>query len=497
MSSRWRTVILALIVLLATPLLIYARPLSQPPIPHLLEGREACLVCHEAGVGGATQIPTDHVGRPKESCTTCHPLAAAEEASLPRVVPTPIIFPQRGAVNTCLECHRSLGGKHEEIVTAWEESIHSERGVGCAHCHGGDPGATEMATSMSPEAGYIGVPAKADIPALCASCHSNVDLMRQYNLPTDQWAKFRESVHGQRLEEGDTKVATCFDCHGGHRMNPANEPSSTVYPANIPAMCSRCHSDAEYMRPYDLPTDQYELYRRSVHGVALLENQDLRSPHCSTCHGKHGATPPGFTEVANVCGQCHSATQNYYLQGTHARALAGAVGLPKCVTCHGQHDVPWSTEALFLGDEPRRCGNCHQEGSPAAEIAATMYEALNKAAQSLTEAEEAIERASGSGLIVVAERSRLHQATTSLIEARAAQHDLRLNTLTAMTEEAFSISQEVKEDAEEAIAQAVIRRRAMVIAVAGIGLTIIALYVIKRELDREWLSRRNGDSPGG
>lgn len=153
---------------------------------------------------------------------------------------------ERGAVNTCLECHRSLGGKHEEITTAWEGGIHSHRGVGCVHCHGGDPGATDMATSMSPETGYIGVPAKADIPALCASCYSNVDQMRQYNLPTDQWAKFRESVHGQRLEEGDTRVATCFDCHGGHRMNPANEPSSTVYPTNIPAMCDRCHSDAEY-----------------------------------------------------------------------------------------------------------------------------------------------------------------------------------------------------------------------------------------------------------
>ncbi|MFQ6001219.1 MAG: cytochrome c3 family protein [Anaerolineae bacterium] len=489
MSSRWRTMIVALVVILATPLLIYARPSDQPPIPHPLEGREACLACHEAGVGGATQIPTDHVGRPNESCITCHSPTPAEEPSPTRVVPTPIIFPQRGAVNTCLECHRSLGGKHEEITTAWEGGIHSRRGVGCAHCHGGDPGASDMATSMSPEAGYIGVPAKAEIPALCASCHSNVDLMRQYNLPTDQWAKFQESVHGQRLEEGDTKVATCFDCHGGHRMNPANEPSSTVYPTNIPAMCARCHSDAEYMRSYDLPTDQDELYRKSVHGVALLEKQDLRSPNCATCHGKHGAAAPGFTEVANVCGQCHSATQNYYVQGAHARSPQGAVEPPKCVTCHGQHDVPWPTEELFLGDEPRRCGYCHQEGSPEAEIATRMYEALNEAAQSLAEAEEAIERASGSGLIVVAERSRLHEATTSLMEARAAQHDVQLITLTGMTDKALSISQEVKEDAEKAIAQAVIRRRAMVIAVAGIGLTIIALYRIKRELDQEWLSR--------
>jgi hypothetical protein len=36
---------------------------------------------------------------------------------------------------------------------------------------------------------------------------------------------------------------------------------------------------------------------------------------------------------------------------------------------------------------------------------------------------------------------------------------------------------------------AVVRRRAMVVAVAGIGVTILVLYLIKRELDRDWRSR--------
>ncbi len=496
MSFRRWIPLAALALLLIPAAFAYAESSSQPPIPHAVEGREACLACHEEGLGGATQIPEDHVGRPNESCVGCHSVAPAEEAPTPaeepttaQAVPTPLAFPHRGEANSCLECHRSLGGQNAEITTEWEASLHSRRGVTCAHCHGGDPAAVDAASAMSAEAGYIGVPAKASIPALCASCHSDTQLMRQYNIPTDQWAKFRESVHGKRLEEGDTRVATCFDCHGGHAMNPSNEPSSSVYPTNIPAVCSSCHSDVEYMRPYDLPTDQAALYGESVHGVALLEKQDLRAPSCATCHGKHGAAPPGYAEVASVCGSCHSATQDYYAQGEHALPSSGAAGNPKCVTCHGPHDIVWTSEDLFLGDQPGSCRTCHVEGSGEAEVGVQMYQALSGAAQALDEAELVLDQAAGTGLIVAAEQSKLHDATTSLVEARAAQHNVILDTLTELTDEVVSVSAEVKSAAEKAMSDAVVRRWAMVVAVAGIGVTIVVLYLVKRELDRDWRSR--------
>lgn len=486
---RW--IPLAAVAFLLVPaVLVYAEPSIQPPTPHSIEGREDCLACHEEGVAGATQIPEDHLGRLNESCLGCHAAAAAEESPTPvRVVPTPLVFPQRGEANTCLECHRALGDEGARIAAEWESSLHSRRGVTCAHCHGGDPAAPDIASSMSEDAGYIGVPVKASIPALCASCHSDPQLMRQYNIPTDQWAKFQESAHGQRLEEGDTRVATCFDCHGGHAMNPANEPSSSVYPTNIPPMCATCHSDDEYMRPYDLPTDQAELYAESVHGMALLEEQDLRAPSCATCHGKHGAAPPGFTEVANVCGTCHPATQSYYAEGEHALPSSGAVGNPKCVTCHGQHDIVWTSEDLFLGDQPGSCGDCHGLGSERGEVAVQMYEALAGAAQSLDEAELVLQEAAGSGLIVAPEQAKLHDATTSLVEARAAQHNVRFDTLTQLTDEVVAVSEEVEDSAEKAMRDAVVRRWAMVVAVAAIGVTTLVLYLVKRELDRGYRSR--------
>lgn len=54
-------------------------PPAPPPgvtepllIPHDLIGREACLACHETGVGRATQVPSDHAGRTNDMCLNCH-----------------------------------------------------------------------------------------------------------------------------------------------------------------------------------------------------------------------------------------------------------------------------------------------------------------------------------------------------------------------------------------------------------------------------------------
>ncbi len=462
-------------------------PVGGPPaIPHPLIGREHCLACHQEGVGGAPQIPDDHAGRTNDVCQACHQPGQIPPPPTPTIpsepIPTPIVYPRVEGVNTCFDCHSTLGGKHADITAQWQRSIHAERGVLCADCHGGDPSANTVDAAMSPDAGYIGVPAKADIPAMCAGCHANVVQMRQYDLPTDQYAKYKESVHGIRLAEGDPNVATCFDCHGGHQILKANDPASTVYPANVPGTCASCHADQQLMAPYGIPTNQFDLYRQSVHGQALLDRQDFRAPSCATCHGTHGAAPPGFAEVANVCGSCHTATQDYYLKSAHA---SGDDGAPKCVTCHGRYDVSKPGEALYLGAEPRHCGACHAPDSVPGQVAQSLYDAIAAAAQAYDEAEAVVESARRVGMLVAPLEGRLREANTDLITARAAQHTLDVATVRERADEAYAIADETKASAEAAIAESIFRRRAMVVAVAIIGLTIVALYLLKRELDRQ------------
>lgn len=466
-------------------------PARPPAIPHTLVGRSDCLFCHQEGVGGATIIPADHAGRTNEQCGNCHQPASEPEAPptpsgppppTPLPVPTTIVHPAAEDRNTCAACHATLDDEQARIVSQWEESIHAVRGVGCADCHGGDPGAETVNGAMSPGAGYVGVPAPATIPGLCASCHADPARMRQYDLPTDQFAKYQESVHGQALyENGDTNVATCVDCHGAHDTPEVNDPAADVYPTNVPELCASCHADAERMAPYGIPTDQYDLYVGSVHGIALLQEQDLRAPSCATCHGTHGAAPPGFTEVANVCGSCHSATQDYYVRSAHAQA--GDAG-PKCVTCHGQYDVTKPDETLFTGPQERHCGSCHTPESAVGEQVAEIRDAVVQAATDLEKAEELVTEVAGRGMIVAREEGMLSEARTGLITARAAQHQVSLDVVTTLTEASVAASQAVTEAAEEKLSQSIFRRQAMVIVVAAIVVTVVALYSIKRELDR-------------
>lgn len=456
---------------------------GAPVIPHTLIGRENCLACHETGVGGAPQFPDDHAGRTSDICQACHQPTQAESSSneTPAAgpIPTPVLRAPASDKDSCVDCHARVDEKQIGITHEWQQSIHAERQVSCADCHGGNPAADTIDGAMNPDAGYVGAPAKRDIPALCASCHADVKLMRQYNLPTDQWAKYRESVHGIRLARGDKNVATCADCHGHHGVRKANDPSSTVYPANVPATCAACHADPRRMAPYGIPTNQYDLFRQSVHGQALLEKQDFRAPNCATCHGTHGAAPPGFSEVSNVCGSCHTATQDYYLKSAHASLENG----PKCVTCHGRYDVGKADAGIYLGEEPRHCGSCHPQDSPGGQAAQTLYIAITSASAASEQAEADIVAARRLGMLMTVEEAQLREANTNLITAKAVQHTLNLDTVTEKTDAALTLAEKIEESADQAFSESLFRRQAMLVAVVIIFLVIVALVLIKRELD--------------
>jgi len=456
---------------------------GPPPIPHDVVGRDDCLVCHATGQAGAPKVPADHAGRTSDMCRTCHQ-PGVQQTNQPTPtpaapLPTPVPHPAAGGKNSCADCHKTLSDKLKRPVADWENSIHAQRNVGCADCHGGDPTTDDPNRSMASSAGYIGAPGKQNIPALCGSCHSNVDMMRQYDLPTDQLSKYSESKHGQLLAKGDPNVATCFDCHDGHATQQVNDPAASVYPFNVPALCAGCHANAELMKPYGIPTNQYDLFKASVHGIALLKNQDTRAPSCATCHGTHGATPPGFEEVANVCGSCHSATQEYYLKSQHASVQGG----PKCVTCHGRYDVGVPSDDMLTGNADRQCGQCHPAGSPQADTVKQLYDALHQATTTYDDAEKAIAEAASLQMIVSPEEAQLQQAKTSLLTARAAQHTGQLAEVTQETDKAISTSQQAKQSAEAKISESIFRRQAMVVAVIAIALVITSLMIIKRSLE--------------
>jgi hypothetical protein len=519
---------LLLLVLLAMTLMPAetsspARSLSQdgdsdegPLIPHYLVGHSNCLRCHEEGFGGANIMPADHGDYANEECQECHepaeilmPLPDASDLA-PGVIPTPLDHPAAEGDSTCFECHVALDDKHAGISEEWLESVHGEAGVGCEGCHGGDPNTDEMNQSMSPEVGFIGVPTRENTPATCGGCHSDVERMRQYNLPTDQYIKYMGSVHGTKLiENGDTKVALCIDCHGVHDIKKASDPSAAVYPLNVPELCASCHSDAKLMEPYGIPTNQFAEYQESTHGRRVLEGQDVRSPNCASCHGSHAAQPPDDEEVVNVCGKCHTATQGYYEESLHSRLEANS---PKCWSCHGTHDVTTPDESLFISSRPtdkpctgchlddgglradkvrferpedRLCDTCHHEGSWILTQVEALHTSLTEADQAYKEADETIQQAAARGMIVTEAEVKLAEAHTSLISARATVHTTKLPRVTALTDDAKASAVSAKEVAADKLGENLFRRQAMVVAVALIAVNIVILSGYKRKLNRQ------------
>jgi len=380
-------------------------------------------------------------------------------------------------VNSCILCHREIAELHGE-------SVHAERGVSCKDCHGGDPLDPEL-SSMSKAKGFKGKPSKVEMVYLCGSCHADPVRMKPYGIPTGQFSEYKTSQHGIRLlKNGDENVAGCTDCHEKHRILAVNDPRCSVYKINVPKTCAKCHSDPSMMKPYNLSTLHYAQYVASVHGKALLEKGNKSAPECANCHGTHGAMPPGVTSVADVCGQCHSNTRNYFNQSPHKKAMDEKL-MSECVSCHKSHDVASSSLGLF----ETMCRECHSSDSPGFHTSQELKKMLLEVQTALEEAEKKVEEMKRKGKDVEREESLIWEAETRLGQVAALQHTLSLNDIKAATDKTMSILKEVRVRAESAIHALWMRKVALIFIWIGILFVVTLFYLKLKSLEREYSFR--------
>ncbi|MBI3189249.1 MAG: ammonia-forming cytochrome c nitrite reductase subunit c552, partial [Ignavibacteriales bacterium] len=112
------------------------------------------------------------------------------------------MFASSQTVNKCLDCHETIGDK---VADLFKQDVHSEKGITCAGCHGGDDRAEEMEQAMAKDKGFIGVPKGDDISQACAKCHSSAPKMvKEFNsiLPRNQLEILTGSVHGKLSTNG-------------------------------------------------------------------------------------------------------------------------------------------------------------------------------------------------------------------------------------------------------------------------------------------------------
>ncbi len=341
---------------------------------------------------------------------------------------------------SCVVCHT-------EMRRAFLLGVHSERGIRCHDCHGGDPTGFEVATAHGGP-NYSGSLDKFQTVELCSSCHSDPDQMRQYGLPAGQLAEYRTSRHGQLLLGlEDQNAPTCTDCHDAHTILPPNDARSNVYPTNTVTTCARCHENESLMSQYGLSTDQVRMHRESTHGVELLANKNFAAPACVDCHGSHAALPPRVVQITDVCGQCHVLVRRAFYEGPHGQAaLAGA--LPGCTACHSNH----GTERVDPDKVAATCTRCHDRDGTAALVGMEIQEEVSHATEELRSAEEAIHNLLRAGRNVTDINFRFESALTAYSQMAQAQHSLDLDHLEDLGRQVASVSRDIRA-AEEVAAE--------------------------------------------
>lgn len=385
--------------------------------------------------------------------------------------------------NNCLVCHSALDPPLQVTSEQFAHDIHSQRGLTCATCHGGDPSKADM-DAMSKSAGFRGKITRSQIPALCGSCHSDAAFMRKYNpsLRTDQLSQYVTSVHGKLLAKGDTKVAVCIDCHGVHDLRAVSDVQSSVYPLNIAKTCSRCHANAEYMKAYGIPTDQFAKYETSVHHEALVVRGDLSAPTCTTCHGNHGASPPGVDTVQNVCSNCHIFQAQLFQKSPHQKAFHDA-GLPGCVTCHSNHGVVHPTDANVGTGPDAFCTQCHVPGDEGYATAGKLRDALQELQAGINSSDRLLQNAESSGMEVSEARLQQDQARDSLTKARVSVHSFGLEPVEQDVHDGLKITAQTAEAGRRALAEREFRRKGLALSLVFILATVLGLYLTIRQLE--------------
>ncbi|UCH66147.1 MAG: cytochrome c3 family protein [Ignavibacterium sp.] len=326
------------------------------------------------------------------------------------------------------------------------------------------------------------------IVSLCGGCHTSADIIKNYNpaLPIDQVAKYKTSVHGKLNISGDPNVAECASCHGSHDIFASNDPRSHVYATNIPEVCAKCHSNAELMKGYNLPTDQYDSYNKSVHGLALLEKGDISAPSCNDCHGNHGAVPPGVESISKVCGSCHVLNMELFEKSPHQKAFTEN-DFPECETCHGNHSIRYVTDDMIGTQESAVCIECHSsdDDNNGYFVAGKMKMLIDSLKNEDKATKEILEEATQKGMDISDSEYSLKDVRQILIQSRTTIHTFNLEKFKEKINEGFTIVGKARQAGTDAVDDYYFRRVGLGIATIIVTILVIGLYIKIRRLEKK------------
>ena len=210
---------------------------------------DQCASCHmelEGRLGDPVKaMDKDDIHRQRGlSCANCHGGDPTQEGRRAAMDPAKgfIAIPKREDIpRLCGKCHSDAAfmrrfnpAQRVDQEAEYSTSVHGKRlrqgdakVAVCTSCHGfhGVKAVKNPASPVYP----------LHVAETCGTCHANADYMKEYKIPTDQLAKWKNSVHGEAmLQKQDISAPTCNDCHGNHGAAPPSLSS-------VSNVCGTCH----------------------------------------------------------------------------------------------------------------------------------------------------------------------------------------------------------------------------------------------------------------
>lgn len=294
-------------------------------------------------------------------------------AAAARAAEPPVIL---GQIEYCVACHTNSVGLGV---------YHDPAAIGCAACHGGDPGAP---TAKRAHAGMRLIPGQAqDAAVSCgqSGCHSdapakmNASLMstmagvvaidrRAFGDATTAPAHVRALGH---TPADDHLRTLCASCHLGN----VKEAWGPVSQASRGGGCNACHlnyspESTRALRAYTSSRGTGTLPPAAHPALSL----DVSDDHCFGCHSRSGRISLSYLGLAEVLTAPRGAKLRRLADGRRVARMPADVHAARmqCIDCHTQGEVMGDGRAHAAKEEALdvACTDCHTRAPRSAEFAA-------------------------------------------------------------------------------------------------------------------------------
>ena len=463
-----------------------------------------CTDCHdqislkedvhaEVGLSCADCHGTDHARKPKrteipEFCGRCH--SSAEYMKR---------FNPAARVDEVAEYRTSV---HGQRLAKGDETVAT-----CVDCHS----VHNIKRKTNPEAPVYAT----HVAETCSRCHSDAKKMAPYGIATDQFARWRISVHAKAMfEKNDLTAPTCNDCHGNHGATPPGVES-------VHLICGNCHGrEAELFRASGKMKGwaQHNEYLASggkcgdCHDDARAKLAMTQFSDCVTCHENHSVVRPSIAMIGILpdvpCAFCHegsgalaSLVAEPAKKASHYREMRDALlasaaqqkltgdarfdwlvdqaqSLP---THRNRPEFTRLFEKFRIGKTHyaiggtkvaiRRCGDCH----PASDAAKFYYNATHSLTSMIARAERIQLAAHRGGVETRSARAELDGAIDNQIELETLVHTFGTAEVAKKQQEGLGHARAALLGAQKSLDELVYRRRGLLVALGIIIAVLIAL----------------------